>query len=205
MRQEHLLLALLLLPLVAALLAAATPAMAQASGAVVPPVGDDIRDVREPLPGPRPIPLLPYVLVGGTVLALAAGGVVLLRRRGRRRTARQPWVVALERLDAARDLMQPENAHAFTSAMSEAVRDYLQKRFGMPLAHQTTSELLRSLAVDEHGPLAPWRSFLRVFLDDCDLVKYARGELALSRMEMLHGSAWRLVHETRPRQDRRAA
>jgi hypothetical protein len=141
---------------------------------------DELRDIRGPVDVP-PDWLLPAVAVAAAaVLALL---VYLALRWWRRRRDRpvpmpSPEEVALERLEAARRLMQPERAREFGAAVSEAVRLYVEERFREPAAHRTTEEFLRDLTRTRASALGAHRDALSDFLAHCDLAKFARLPLA---------------------------
>ena len=104
----------------------------------------DIRDIR----GPEPIPS-PWLWVvwcaGG---ALGAAGSYAAWRWHRRRSvtrAKLPHEIALERLELARALMVPNAARAFSIAVSDIIRLYVEERFHVMAAHRTTEEFLHDL------------------------------------------------------------
>ena len=169
--------------------ASAGPAPAPAAGS------EDIRDIR----GPKfiyPPWLLPAVIAGAVLLALGAWGI-WRRLRGRSQPrVLLPFEVALQRLEEMRALMQPGRAREFSIAVSDVVRRYIEERFGVTAAHQTTEEFLRDLLESSHAPLARHRALLSEFLQQCDLVKFAGMSLTLHNMESLHHSARAFVLET---------
>jgi hypothetical protein len=176
-----------------------TPAATTTSGVAAPsPTPADIRDIR----GPVPIPiawLVPLLVVAGLVLAALAA--LLVRRWWRRRAERvarpRPAdVVALERLEAARALLDPAHAREFCFAVSEAVRLYIEDRFAQRAARRTTEEFLGDLLRAPVPGLRAHADALADFLRSSDLVKFARAPLARDEMEAMHGSAVRFVRDT---------
>lgn len=176
-----------------------TPAATTTSGVAAPsPTPADIRDIH----GPVPIPiawLLPALVVGGLILAALVG--LLLRRWWRRRARRVPPprpadVIALERLEAARALLDPAHAREFCFAVSEAVRLYVEDRFALRAARRTTEEFLGDLVRAPSPALRAHADGLAEFLRSSDLVKFARAPLARDEMEGLHANAVRFVRET---------
>ncbi|MDD2709312.1 MAG: DUF4381 family protein [Verrucomicrobiae bacterium] len=162
---------------------------------------EDIRDIR----GPVHIPFSWLWIVQLFLGLLALIGLWLLWRwyrrfREARRLARQktPNEIALERLEKARALMTPEQAHEFAIAVSEAVRLYIEDRFHEQAAHRTTEEFLHDLLTRSGSPLAPHADLLADFLKHCDLAKFARWSFSLPEMEGMHASAIRFVTETKP-------
>lgn len=175
------------------------PAATTTSGVAAPsPTPADIRDIR----GPVPIPiawLLPALVVGGLLIA----GLLawLVRRWWQRRARRVPPprpadVVALERLEAARTLLDPAHAREFGFAVSEAIRLYLEDRFALRAARRTTEEFLADQLRAPSPGLAAHAATLGDFLRSSDLVKFARAALGRDEMEEMHASAVRFVRET---------
>lgn len=184
-------------PATGAAVASPTPATGTS---VASPTPADIRDIRGPVPLPIPW-LVPLLIAGGVVLLLALGWLV--RRWWRRRAGRVPPPrpadeVALERLEAARSLLDPTHAREFCFAVTEAIRLYVEDRFALRAARRTTDEFLADLARADDTPLAAHAPALDDFLHRADLVKFARAGLERGEMEAMHASAVRLVRETRP-------
>jgi HAMP domain-containing protein len=156
---------------------------------------EDIRDIR----GPKAVPgswLLPAALAAALVLALCAYAV--WRRRHRTARPRTPTLSeqALQRLESTRPLMRPATAREFGIAASEAIRDYIEKRFDVVATQQTTEEFLQTLLQSSNEALARHRALLAEFLQQCDFVKFAGASLAVNDMESLFRSARGFVLET---------
>ena len=104
-----------------------------------------------------------------------------------------PHVRARQKLEAA--LLLISDPRAFCIAVSDALRVYLEERFQLRAPERTTEEFLRDLqktpALNETQ-----KQSLAAFLEQCDLVKFARFEPPESALRDLHESALRLVHET---------
>ncbi|MFN8602477.1 MAG: hypothetical protein U0842_18610 [Candidatus Binatia bacterium] len=179
-----------------------TPAPASTSVTLAVPSATpgDIRDIRGPVAIPIPW-LVPALIAGGVLLALLLGW--LARRWWKRRKLRVPPPrpadeVALERLEAARKLIDPARAREFCFAVTEAVRFYIEDRFAVRAARRTTDEFLNDLVRTPTAGLASHADMLGDVLKQGDLVKFARATLASDEMEALHRSAVRFVQETRP-------
>ena len=143
-----------------------------------------------PLP-PPPHAWWPYAVLAG-VLAAAAVVVVYVRRR---RRALPPDLAALRALEATRELIAREDAPAFSAQVSTAVRDYVELAFGVRAPRRTTEELLADLMHDA-SPVAAHRDELAVFLEYCDLAKYARYALSRPQMTGMLDSAETFVRAT---------
>ena len=168
---------------------------AHASAQSAPAAQADIRDIR----GPRPVPsmLLPLLLTAAGAL-LIGGGYAAWRWRQRRapQQVKLPFELALERLDAARALMRPDNGRLFSIEVSDAVRDYIEQRFHAMAAHRTTHEFLHDLLGSADSLLAEHRTLLAEFLNLCDLAKFAGWQLSAQEMQSMHSRARAFVLAT---------
>lgn len=134
---------------------------------------------------------------GGIVLAFLIVAVALLiwwkKRPKPRPVIVPPHVRAREKLNAA--LLLVNDPRAFCIAVSDAVRVYVEERFRLRAPERTTEEFLRDLQVTPHLS-GEQKQTLASFLEQCDLVKFARFEPAEAALRDLHETALRLVHET---------
>jgi len=156
---------------------------------------EDIRDIRPPFHVPPGWLWAAWVAGGGSAFALA---YVLWRWRHRIPGLRPklPYELALEKLEAARALMQPATARDFSIAVSVVVRNYIEGRFATYAAHRTTDEFLRDCVASSNSPLAGYQESLSGFLNHCDLAKFARWILSAEEMEAMLQSACAFVRET---------
>jgi hypothetical protein len=166
-----------------------TPSIAEAS---------DIRDIALPVEIPSAFAWLWWV-VGAAVVVLL---VVLAWLYLRRKRTEEPIVFeipaherARRKLETALDLYdQPK---PFCVIVSDAVRLYLEERFGLRAPERTTEEFLTDLS--RSGALNPrQKESLKEFLSACDMVKFARYEPQRPELEALYNSALRLIEETEP-------
>jgi hypothetical protein len=173
-------------PVPAKLGTAPTPAQSTAD--------QDIRDIRPPYYIPPSWLWLAWA-AGGVALAALGFGIWRWRHRLGLRV-KLPYELALERLEEARRLMQPEQARAFSIAVSEVVRDYIEQCFPVRAAHHTTEEFLRGLATRPDSPLVTHQPVLADFLGHCDLAKFARWILSVPQMEAMLQSAGAFIVAT---------
>lgn len=178
--------------------------MASNSAILIPPRAgpanvagtNDIRSIKPPVEIPNPWLWL-YWSAGILLLLVALVLVARAWRKARDRRAVQvpipPHVRARQKIDAALQLLG--DPRAFAIAVSDAVRVYLEERFTLRAPERTTEEFLRDLQRTSSLD-AQQKSSLAVFLEQCDLVKFARFEPPESALRELHESALRLVHET---------
>lgn len=178
--------------------------MATNSGILIPPPApltavtstNDIRPIKPPVAVPNPWAWVFWI--GGIllVLTLLAMAFVWWRNARQRRSIPPPMpphVRAREKIDAA--LMFIGDPRAFCIAVSDAVRVYLEERFNLRAPERTTEEFLRDLQ-NTSALTASQKMSLAAFLEQCDLVKFARFEPPESSLRELHESALQLVHET---------
>lgn len=137
------------------------------------------RDITGTLMPPKE-PLSPGVwaaIVGAVVGAAALLGLLIVWLR---RLARRPappilpeiWALrALAELEAA-GLVDRGRAKQYYYSLSEIVRVYIERKFGLAAPEMTTEEFLSTLARNS-GALPYDADRLRDFLQACDLVKYA--------------------------------
>lgn len=158
------------------------------------PPGPDIRDIRPPY-------LIP---LDWRVLALLGAGALLLLGlvwwAWRWYRARRPPLTLLQRtllrLEATRTLMQAGEARAFSAAVSDVVRAYVEERFNVLATHLTTTEFLRDCLAQVGSALQAHEQALSEFLNYCDLAKFARWSLDAGEMERMLGSARHFVEST---------
>jgi hypothetical protein len=170
------------------------PGMTNANVASVAPAGEDIRDIKQPLP-----------MGGGlwwlwALIAVAAIAAVALWLKKRKKVAEvapelliPPHRRAKERLRGATELIS--DPYRFCSLVSDVVRTYLEERFKLHAPDQTTDEFLAELREssvlnEEH------KALLEDFLTRCDLVKFARLEPTEPELRGLLDAALRLIDET---------
>ena len=150
---------------------------------VLPDFPDQVATFRYRLPEP-PAAQAPTALAAaaGAIGALAGVAAVAMVRRVRRRRApaaaaalpvpAAPWVEALAALDEAGAVLDRDWRQAADSA-GRALRRYVTRRFGLPLAFSTTEEA--ALLAPPFGLASRWAGVLDV-LRAIDAVRFQRGE-----------------------------
>jgi hypothetical protein len=182
---------------------AAQPPVAIAPGSAAPSAtgtgtadSGDIHDIRGVISIPYPLLWLMYIVGGAALAAALYYGWKWLHRTVIR--PKLPHELALERLEAARALMNEGQVREYAFAVSEAVRIYIEQRFGERARRRTTEEFIADLLKQTGTPLAEHRALLEDFLMHCDLPKFARWQLSIDEMESMHESARAFVINTRP-------
>ncbi len=158
------------------------------------PAGPDIRDIRPPYLIALDWRVLAVVAVAGLLL------LVLIWRTWRWYRLRRPPLTllqrTLQRLEATRALMQAGDARAFSVAVSDVVRAYVEERFNLLATHLTTPEFLRDCLGQVGSALQVHERALSEFLNYCDLAKFARWSLDAGEMERMLASARQFVEST---------
>jgi hypothetical protein len=154
----------------------------------------DIRDIRQP----RHLPTVkPWVAVVAGAFFLGAAAFAAWRWT-RPRPLRQMLAheVALQWLDNARQLMDPDHAREYCFAVSSIIRSYIEERFHVHAPRLTTEEFLRDLVEVRDTMLEPHRVLLGQFLAHCDLAKFAGWRYSMPDLEAMHASGRSFVQHT---------
>jgi hypothetical protein len=182
------------------------PAQLQPSSSTAVPssMADDIRDIRGPLHLPDPLLWL-YYTAGACLFLIGAAAAWRWLRRRKVLRAKLAFEIAFEQLERAKTLMKPEMGDAFSVAVSNAIRAYIESRFDLRVTRHTTEEFMTRIADEPSGDLGRYADLLHHFLEHCDLAKFARYLLTLDQMKEMHQSAWDFVDTTRPRPEEKSA
>jgi hypothetical protein len=175
---------------------AATPGMVGAPRGNTLPVAapeEDIIDIRPPIHIAEEVFWAGW---GAGALAAAGLGYVAWRLLRGRMRVKLPYEVALEKLQAARQFLSPEQARTFSDLVSEVLRSFIEQTFPVRAAHRTTEEFLYDLVANAESPLAGHRDALGDFLGHCDLAKFARWQLSVPQMEAMLQSARKFILAT---------
>jgi hypothetical protein len=164
----------------------------------------ELADIKGPVSAGGP-PWATIAAVLAATAALAAATALLARRLLRRSaippTARilPPHDLALAALQAlrARGWIEAGNSEPFYIELSAIVRLYLEQRFALNAPEQTTEEFIRASSQSAMLSLEH-RQLTQSFLEQSDLVKFARFAPAPADMEAALAAADRLVRETIP-------
>ena len=170
-----------------------TPA-APMSPRVSSSAGEDIRDIRQP----RHVPSVPpwgAVAAGVVILSGAAFAVWRWLRHGKF-LQMLPHEIALQHLEEARRLMDPEHAREYCFAVSSIIRRYVEERFHVHAPKLTTEEFLRDLVEVRDTMLESHRALLGEFLEHCDLAKFAGWRYSTPDLEAMHASGRSFILQT---------
>ena len=137
---------------------------------------DDIRDIKPLVPIRREIPWTWILSGAGAFLLLGAGvGLLLMRRRRRRRleVLLPPEEIALRDLEhlEATGLLEEERYREYVFGLSLIFRRYVERKYNIPAAEQTTEELLAHLRTTRRLD-GSTKEMARSFLEETDPIKY---------------------------------
>ena len=154
---------------------------------------EDIRDIRQPRHLPTPIPWA--AAMAGVIILAAASFATWKYIRRARLLAMAPYEFALQQLEAARRLIDPEHAREYCFAVSEIIRNYIEVQFHLHAPRLTTEEFLRNLVEVRESMLASHRALLGDFLQHCDLAKFAGWRYSKPALEEMHNTAADFVQQ----------
>jgi hypothetical protein len=168
----------------------------------------------EPKPASKPLSVMQddytiaWVALALLAIALIAGATLLIARWVKRRPKpvlpppppRPPWELARERLEqlaqARETLFAAQQGEQFVDGVSDAIREYLGRRYGFDGLERTTHELM--IILEKLRPHALKLAAVSTLLDECDLVKFARMAPDADRAQELWDGAMQLVKATTP-------
>ncbi len=137
----------------------------------------DIKDqMRYPLTFKELLPWIGGLLLFAALLVLGIRAVRRRRQGGPEAAHRDPaYIVALRELDKWRGdaFWAPEKQKAFYSGITDALKTYMEDRFGVDAPEMTTAELFEALKGAEDLP-ADLREEMREVFECADYVKFAK-------------------------------
>jgi len=136
------------------------------------------------------------------LIAIAAIGIIalavwLIKRQPAAKQA-TPAEEARLRLGEAADLANGRDDKAFSVTVSDALRRYLERGFGLRAPEQTTEEFLQSAQSSGRLPEASLQTLAR-FLELCDLAKFAQHAFGNEERQQLLNTARSFVDEAESR------
>jgi hypothetical protein len=140
-------------------------------------------------------------LVAGLVAVAALAGAIVWRMRRRRKGAvdnRLPHEVALDGLILIEGLRLPEQGRfkEHYTLVSDTVRTYVERRYGIPALERTTGEIRPDLA--RIGLSSEVTAALIAFLQESDLVKFSKWTPDVASAYELLAQGRLIVETTRP-------
>jgi hypothetical protein len=158
------------------------------------PVGEDIRGIRRP----RHLHQTWFwaAIAVGVVTFLGAAVAFWRWLRHGKFFVMRPDEIALQGLDEARRLMDPDYTRVYCLEASKVLRRYTEEQLHLHSAQLTTEEFLRELAESQETLLASHRALLGDFLQHCVLTKFAGWRYCRPDLEAMHDSAVEFVRQT---------
>jgi len=158
--------------------------------------GPEVPEIHDIVPPMEvPIPLWVKLLIAAgllVILGFAVWGVIVLAKRRPKTPPLTPRDIALRDLEQLRAQVQTLDPHAFSVAVSDVLRQYVDAQYGLRAGKQTSPEFLASIqaatAFSDDD-----RRLLADFLERCDLLKFARIEADSTTSEGLLSSALAFV------------
>ena len=132
--------------------------------------------MRYPLTFKELLPWIGGVLLFAALLVLGIRAILRRRQAGGEAEHRDPaYIVALRELDKWRGdaFWAPEKQKAYYSGITDALKTYIEDRFGVDAPEMTTAELFDALKGAEDLP-ADLREELRDVFECADFVKFAK-------------------------------
>jgi len=163
----------------------------------------DIKPIKPPVSLPVDYTWVIY-LIGGIILLIAVV-VFLIKKVFRRKEKvipapppRPAHVIAYEQLERIKEENLPGRGmiKEYYYRVSNAARHYLENRFGLRAPERTTEEFLYDMASTNHLTVRQ-QDLVGEFLNECDLVKFARYGPTENEIERVYDAAVKLVDETR--------
>ncbi|MCO5204344.1 MAG: hypothetical protein M9928_04905 [Anaerolineae bacterium] len=157
----------------------------------------ELRDIKPQATVPL-VPLWAWA-IGGVILVVGTA-IWLFRRRRSKRTVAQlpPYEEALAALNAivAQDLPGSAAYKLYYTSVTDTVRRYIERRFGLPMLERTTDEVRHTLIGSEIQPSL--QISLINMLADADLVKFAKVTPDNAGAQQLMINARLFIEATRP-------
>ncbi|OGF44243.1 MAG: hypothetical protein A2452_05550 [Candidatus Firestonebacteria bacterium RIFOXYC2_FULL_39_67] len=165
---------------------------------------DDIRDVKKPLTIPHSFwfwlftVILPLIAIAAFFLVkyLKSGNVSKIMEKAE--PARPPHETAYERLSKLKELKLVEEGkireHYYI--LSEIIRGYLEARYELPVVERTTSEAYKEM-LDSGKIKRKEVTIVKDFLEECDLVKFAKVIPESTKIEEDYGMGISIVDMTK--------
>jgi hypothetical protein len=157
-------------------------------------IPSDIKDIKGPLAF-KEINWLAVAIILAVLSAWPA--FVMIRKRMRKMPPKLPHETALEELEAIRcGYAKGGQVKEYYVGVSDCIRRYIERVFGLKAPEMTTEEFLNSLK--ESAALnSEQKDLLKNFLKACDLVKFARYAPTAAEAESVYISAKKFVEETK--------
>ena len=140
-----------------------------------------------------------FVLISAALILAVALGVIFMLKRKRSQPPLSPAEYALQTIARNNQLAQ-NGKISFEKAvavLSDILREYLEKRFDLPMRRTTTDEFIRELNRNSHNALsAEAKVFLTAVMNRADIVKFAGGTVDRIQLDQLSFDAAEMIKNT---------
>lgn len=165
---------------------------------------DDVRALKPPETIPRSFwfwlftVILPVSAVAGYLIYRYIKSRNIAKVMEKAEPLRPPHETAFERLAKLKELKLPEEGkvreHYYI--LSEIIREYLEARFELPVVERTTAEAYKELTASGKLKRAE-ATVIKDFLEECDLVKFAKAIPAIEKISEDYNSGVDIVDRTK--------
>jgi len=171
-----------------------------------------IKDIKPPLSFQASYTLIIAILAIIIISLLVFLVIYILKKRaasrgsGRVTPTRKPHEIAYEalRLLKERNLSGAGLVKEYYFEISKIARTYIENRFSLKAPEMTTEEFLYSLK-DSDILTGTQKNIVKEFLNQCDLVKFAKYGPSAEEIEASFNTAKKLVDETKIEDEKRAS
>ena len=154
----------------------------------------DIKDIKGPLYPFSFLKLFAWFIAG--LLALWAS-IKLFKRFRKKASPKLPYQIAIEALEAAiAEFSKTGDVKEYYVRISDAVRRYIETVFKVRAPEMTTQEFLASLG-GSRKISAEYQELLKVFMEACDLVKFAKHAPLKEEIDSVFTTAKKFIEETK--------
>jgi len=179
--------------------AATAPNVTAAAPAAPLPQGLELKDIAPPI---DVLPYPPWMVASAlcAVLLLTALLAWWLIRRIRNRPPPLPEsaiAIALRALESLAPTVDHQAPYAFSIAVSDVLRRFIETHYRLQALHQTSFEFLESLSHSSRFDQGD-QTLLAQFLEKCDLIKFARIDASRDDSAQLLSAARAFVQAARP-------
>lgn len=148
------------------------------------------------------------MLLALAVIAATIWLVIRFRTKGTilpKKPQPSPYIVAINGLQAlkARNLCEQGLEREYYTDLTEILRQYLDRRFGINAMEMTTSQINQHLSSDPR--IKDKKEYMRQVLDMADFVKFAAARTLPTDNVAAYDNAVRFVEETKPTPEEEAA
>ncbi len=154
----------------------------------------DIKDIK----GPIHFYQVSWAIVIGALIILSSCVLlVVIYKKNKSAPVKLPHETALEELEAIKgELATGGNVKEYYTKVSDCIRQYIERAFKIKAPEMTTEEFLSSLKNSSSLSLSQ-KDLLKVFLNACDLVKFAKYMPPRPEIDTIFVAAKNFIEETK--------